>query len=82
MDIKQIVNKYLDIVGRQIVEDAQDNCPVKTGALRSSIKYTVGNESVDIGSDLFYAKFIELGTSKIAPRAFLRLALRNRHNYS
>jgi len=63
-----------------IVErDAKKNCPVKTGHLRRSITHVLspnGKEAA-VGSNVEYAKFVELGTRKMAARPFLRNALRS-----
>lgn len=52
---------------------------VITGRLRNSITWRPGVDSVspyvDIGTNVFYAPFLELGTRKMAARPFLRPAL-------
>lgn len=52
---------------------------VRTGRLRSSITWRLGEDSLsiyaDIGSAVFYAPFLEQGTSRMAARPFLRPAL-------
>ncbi len=52
---------------------------VRTGRLRASITWRPGHDSfspyVDVGSAVFYAPFVELGTSRMAARPFLRPAL-------
>lgn len=50
--------------------------PVDTGRLRSSITHEVdGKESVSIGSDVEYAIYQEMGTSKMAAQPFLKPAV-------
>lgn len=52
---------------------------VRTGRLRASITWRPGQDArspyVDIGTAVFYAPFVELGTSRMAARPFLRPAL-------
>lgn len=52
---------------------------VRTGRLRGSITWRPGKDAVspfvDIGTAVFYAPFVELGTSRMAARPFLRPAL-------
>lgn len=58
---------------------AQGMAPVDTGELRDSIQISYGKSSdgiyADIGSDVFYAGYQELGTSRNPPHPFLRPAL-------
>ena len=44
-------------------------------------KNNIEGNSYEIGSELDYALFVEVGTSKIAPRPFLRRAVNNKDNY-
>lgn len=50
---------------------------VETGELRDSIQYTVGRESVGIGTNDQKGVWFELGTIKQPPRSFLVGALRH-----
>lgn len=45
----------------------------RTGRLRASITHEVDEEAqkARVGNNLKYAKFLELGTKKMAPRSFL-----------
>jgi HK97 gp10 family phage protein len=56
---------------------AKKECPVKTGTLRRSVYHEIDivNLIARIGSNIEYAPHVELGTSKMAARPFLRLAL-------
>lgn len=59
--------------GEAIVRDAKALAPVDTGALRDSISadYGLAGLSAEIGPTVSYAPFVEFGTSRMAPHAFL-----------
>ena len=52
---------------------AKQGAPVDTGRLRNSLSHEMeGNDTVDIGSDVEYATYQELGTSRgISPKLYL-----------
>lgn len=52
---------------------------VRTGRLRNSITNVVemAEQAVYIGTNVEYAAFVELGTSRMAPRPYLRPAIEN-----
>ena len=58
-------------LANSIADRARSLCPVKTGALRRSIK--AGPASVEVNED--YAMAVELGTAKRAARPFVRPAI-------
>jgi HK97 gp10 family phage protein len=62
-------------VAADIERDAKGFAPVDTGALRSSISSTVRALSAEIGPTVHYGRYVEWGTSRMAPRAFMGPAL-------
>lgn len=63
----------------QVDRAAKQNCPVDTGRLRSSITNELGQDSqglvATIGTNVEYAPYVELGTSRMAAQPFLLPAL-------
>ncbi len=65
----------LEVIGGMAESYAKAACPVDTGRLRNSITHQQESENVEvIGSNVSYAAFVELGTSKMSARPFLRPA--------
>lgn len=65
----------LEVIGGMAESYAKAACPVDTGRLRNSITHQQESENVEvIGSNVSYASFVELGTSKMSARPFLRPA--------
>lgn len=54
-------------------------CPVDTGNLRNSISSTVERDSAEIGPEASYGGYVEYGTSRMAPQAYMGPAL-DRHS--
>ena len=74
--IDQALAKALEEVGLVAEGYAKKACPVDTGRLRNSITHQVGpsEKSVYIGTNVEYAPYVELGTSRMKPQPFLRPA--------
>lgn len=78
--LSELETKYedtLDQVSDMVRDDAKSNCPVKTGALKASIRKEVDMTEMAayVGSDLDYSVYVELGTQNRQPNPFLRRAL-------
>lgn len=75
MNVK--VDVGLNNIGEMVKDEAKATCPVKTGALKASIRKDLKLEekAVYVGSDLYYSTTVELGTSKRIANPFLRRAL-------
>jgi HK97 gp10 family phage protein len=77
--IKKEVKDKLELIGAVIESEAKKNIvdmkAVDTGRLLNSITHEVENDTVRIGTNLDYAQFVELGTYKMQPRPFLRMAI-------
>jgi HK97 gp10 family phage protein len=59
--------------GQAVVRDAQAMAPVDTGALRASISvdYDNGGLAFEAGPTVSYGGYVEQGTSRMAPHAYL-----------
>lgn len=57
-----------------IEADAKALCPVDTGALRGSIKAEIEGTRATIEPHMEYAGYVEFGTYKMAPQAYMRPA--------
>lgn len=59
--------------GQAVVHDAMALAPVDTGALRASISVDYDNDGLgfEAGPTVSYGGYLEFGTSRMAPRAYL-----------
>lgn len=75
--IDQDIKDKLQLTGELVSGAAKKNSPVKTGALRNSIDFEVDaqEKSVRIGTNMYYAPWVELGTRLIEGQWFLTRAL-------
>lgn len=77
-ELKSAIAQALEICGGKAESYAKEACPVDTGNLRNSITHAqTGEEEETIGSDVFYAPYVELGTRRMSERPFLRPAAEN-----
>lgn len=71
------VNNAIDEVNKLVYDTPQSPNYKRTGYLRQSINHVEQDDSALIGAGAKYAKYVELGTSKMKPRPFLRNAILN-----
>jgi HK97 gp10 family phage protein len=70
------LEQALTAIGLTAESYAKRDCPVDTGRLRNSITNAVrvDEKAVYIGSNVSYAAFVELGTSRMKARPYLKPA--------
>lgn len=69
------LQKGLEAVGLAAEGYAKALCPVDTGRLRNSITHQLdGDKAVYIGTNVEYAPYVEMGTSRQTEHPFLRPA--------
>lgn len=77
--IPEQIEQALIAIGMTAETYAKQLCPVDTGRLRNSITHEVDmkEQCAIIGSNVEYAPYVELGTSRMAARPYLRPACEN-----
>ena len=80
--IDQALARALEEVGLVAEGYAKKACPVDTGRLRNSITHQVrpSEKSVYIGTNVEYAPYVELSTSRTKGQPFLRPAATDHEN--
>ena len=67
-------------VNKLVYDTPESPSYIRTGRLKNSISHAVDDNDVYIGTNLEYASYVELGTSRMAPRPFLRNGIANYTN--
>ena len=62
--LEQAKARALEIIGGKAESYAKGLVPVDTGALRNSITHAVEDDTAVVGSAVYYAPYVELGTGK------------------
>lgn len=85
-EIKRIAKENVMTALELIAQAAETNAvyeitvlgAVDTGNLRRNIEHGVdGDDTAYVGTNVEYGKYVEYGTSKMAPRPFLKRAVEN-----
>lgn len=74
-EAEMAIRRALERIGQRGEKIAKVYCPVDTGRLRNSISHSSDDSRAVIGTNVEYAPYVELGTSKRTPHAFLRPAV-------
>lgn len=92
MQISISINDYSDEVLRKLADKipvalekcglvaegySKRLCPVDTGNLRNSITHEVRGKTVYIGTNVEYAVYVEMGTSRTRSQPYLKPAIQN-----
>ena len=74
--MNKAIAKALTMIGQKAEDYAKMNCPTRTGRLKNSITNAIdmGEEAVYIGTNVEYAPYVELGTSRQDPHPYLKPA--------
>ena len=80
-EVNAELNKKIALALNKVGFRAEDHvkalAPVDTGRLRASITHLVDDKSVTIGTNVEYAKYQELGTSRMKAQPFLEPGIMN-----
>ena len=68
------IQRALEKIGLTAEGYAKLACPVDTGNLRNSITHERDRDSAYVGTNVEYAPYVEMGTSRTAAQPFLRPA--------
>lgn len=73
----ELIAKALEMIGLQAEKYTKLLCPVDTGRLRNSYTHDVRKqeEAVYIGTNVEYAPYVEMGTSKMKAQPHLKPAV-------
>ena len=74
-NVEEAINKALEASALLVEGEAKNLAPVDTGNLRNSIAYEIEKKEARVGTNVGYAPFVCLGTSKMAAQPFLNPAL-------
>lgn len=71
-EAKQKIYEEWGLIGERY---AKELCPVDTGRLRNSISHERDERGAYIGTNVEYAPYVELGTSRQSPQPYLKPAI-------
>ena len=75
LNMEEITRDAILEVADNIVKDAKDAAPVKTGFMRAMIRVEEDGKDIIVGAFADYSGFVNFGTSKMPARPFLSSAV-------
>lgn len=69
--LEEAIAQGLEAIGFVAETHAKEACPVDTGRLRNSISHAIDGHDAYIGTNVEYAAYVELGTTRMKPRPYL-----------
>ena len=69
--------RAMEACGLAMEGHAQDLCPVRTGNLRNSITHAHDEDTAIVGTNVEYAPYVELGTTRQKAKPYLVPAVKN-----
>ena len=77
-EMQAAIERALEACGLQCEGYAKMKCPVDTGRLRNSITHAQEDDTTEIiGTNVEYAPYVEMGTSRSRAQPYLKPALVN-----
>lgn len=73
----EAIARALETIGLIAEGYAKIACPVDTGRLRNSITHQRGDNFIAIGTNVEYAPYVEMGTSRMKAQPYLGPAVDN-----
>lgn len=73
----QAEGNAVDEINKLVYDTPESPNYVRTGRLKGSISHAIDADSAYIGTNVEYAPYVELGTSRMGARPFLRNAISN-----
>ena len=74
-EVDKLIQQRLTQAAILVERTAKQICVVETGTLKRSINRRIEKRKAVIGTNIEYAPYVEMGTSKMSARPFLRPAL-------
>lgn len=80
--VLDVTETALTAIGMKAEDYAKLKCPVDTGNLRNSITFSASVEEkvVYLGTNVEYAPYVEMGTSRSKAQPFIKPAIENHHD--